>query len=63
MFSDSDIISKYTRAQALQDGQLIDVSKVASEMGFTYPIAITQNLWHSWIEPTPKAKEYPVHSP
>ena len=58
MFSDNDIISKYTRTQALQDGQLIDVSQVASEMGFTYPIAITRNLWHSWIEPAPKAKEY-----
>ena len=58
MFSDSDIISKYTRAQALKDGELIDVSQVAKEAGFKYPVAITRNLWHSWVEPTTKAKEY-----
>lgn len=37
-------ISVYTRAQALDDGVLVDVSTVAREAGFRYPVAITQAL-------------------
>lgn len=37
-------ISVYTRAQALADGALVDVSKMAREAGITYPVAVTQAL-------------------
>jgi len=46
-----NVISIYTRAQALQDGCLIDVSELAREAGFKWPIAITDHLYHSYIVP------------
>lgn len=45
MFTDADIISSYTRASALEDGQLIDVSEVAREAGFSLPVAVTRAVW------------------
>ena len=58
MFSENDIVSRYTRAQAIEDGELIDVTETAKEAGFKWPVAITQNLWASWIVPSEKAKNY-----
>ncbi len=42
-----EVISSYTRVQALEDGELIDVSKTAKEAGFVFPIAVTRNLFYS----------------
>lgn len=42
--SDSDfgsVIFTYTRTQALEDGQLVDISGLAKEAGFKYSVAIT----------------------
>jgi len=36
-----EVISSYSRAQAIEDGFLVDVSKLAQEAGFKYPVAIT----------------------
>ncbi len=36
-----EIISRYTRAQAIEDGVLVDVSELASEAGFIMPVALT----------------------
>jgi hypothetical protein len=38
MFEHADLISAYSRSQALADGVLIDVSVPASLMGFLYPV-------------------------
>ena len=38
-------ISTYTRADALADGFLIDISTVAREAGITFPTAITAAAW------------------
>ena len=38
-------VSCYSRAQAIEDGVLIDVTKTAKEAGFRIPVAITQALW------------------
>jgi hypothetical protein len=46
-----NVISIYTRAQALQDGVLIDVSELAREAGFTWPVAATDHLYHNYIVP------------
>ena len=46
----AEIISTYTRKQAIEDGVLIDVSEMAKEAGIKHPTAITQNLWSSWVE-------------
>jgi hypothetical protein len=40
-----DVISIYTRTQAIEDGQLIDVSETAQEAGFTLPVAMTATVW------------------
>lgn len=45
-----EVIYAYTRAEAIEDGVLIDVSETAKEAGITVPVAVTQNLWSSWIE-------------
>ena len=38
-------IYSYSRAQAIEDGVLIDVSDIAKEAGFRVPVALTQALW------------------
>ena len=43
------VISTYTRAQALQDGVLVDVSDTAREAGFSIPVAVTRNVWNRLI--------------
>jgi hypothetical protein len=45
MFEDADLIRRYTRADALRDGVLIDVSTTAKEAGFKYPVALTAAAW------------------
>ena len=39
------VISVYTRAQAIEDGILVDVSETAREAGFRIPVAITRTVW------------------
>jgi hypothetical protein len=41
----SEPISVYTRAQAIADGVLIDVSRRAKEAGFAWPVAVTSRVW------------------
>lgn len=36
-----EVISTYTRAQAIADGVLFDISKLATEYGIAFPVAIT----------------------
>ena len=40
-----EIICSYTRAQAIKDGVLIDVSEAAKEAGFKIPVAMTDTVW------------------
>ena len=35
----------YTRAQAIADGLLVDVSLTAREAGFSVPVAVTKGVW------------------
>ena len=39
------VISTYTRAQAIEDGVLIDVGSMAKEAGFKWPVALTAAVW------------------
>ena len=54
MTSENDLfgepIYSYTRAQALADGVLVDVSTLAKQAGFKIPTAVTDTVWHSFIE-------------
>jgi hypothetical protein len=40
-----EVIFRYTRAQAIADGVLVDVSELASEAGFCWPVAVTAEVW------------------
>ena len=39
------VIFSYTRAQAIADGVLVDVSELAREAGFRFPVAVTAGVW------------------
>jgi hypothetical protein len=45
MFDDADLIHSYTRADALRDGVLIDVTATAAEAGIRWPVALTCAAW------------------
>ena len=53
MFEEADLIHRYTRAQAIEDGVLIDVSAVAREAGITYPVALTRAAWERCVTVPP----------
>ena len=42
------VVSAYTRAQAIEDGTLIDISDIAVRF-FKIPVAVTSTIW-AWLE-------------
>lgn len=44
------VISRYTRAEAIQDGVLIDVSEMAQEAGIKHPTAVTSAVWNEYVK-------------
>lgn len=44
------VIYGYSRAQAISDGLLVDVSTMAKEAGFTVPVALTSAAWSDCVE-------------
>ncbi len=44
-----EVIYAYTRAQALADGVLVDVSETAREAGFRWPVAMTCTAWDDCV--------------
>ncbi len=44
-----DVISSYSRAQAIEDGVLIDAGELAQEAGFSYPVALTSAVWDDCV--------------
>jgi len=57
--SDSDsspfgpILFSYSREAALADGVLVDLSDLAREAGFKIPLAVTETVYHSYLDPSP----------
>src|SRR5713226_2372951 len=49
-WDDADVIYAYTRAQALEDGVLVDVSETAKEAGINFPVALTATVWGQYVE-------------
>jgi hypothetical protein len=47
------VIYSYTRNQAIEDGELVDVSSTAKEAGFKLSVAVTRSVWCQYIEWTP----------
>ena len=50
-FENVPVIFSYARAQAIEDGVLVDLTKWARETGFKIPVACTATLWHQYIMP------------
>lgn len=53
MFEDAYLIHRYTRAEALKDGTLVDVTETARGVGFRIPVALTRTAWSdcvAWAE-------------
>jgi len=44
-----ELIYSYTRAEALADGVLVDVSELAAEAGFRIPVALTCGAWQQSV--------------
>jgi hypothetical protein len=53
MFDKADLISSYSRADAIRDGVLIDVSQTAREAGIRYPVALTRGVWERCVTVPP----------
>ena len=49
-WDDAEVISSYTRAQAIEDGVLIDVTETAKEAGIKFPVALTSTVWGQCVE-------------
>ena len=56
-----EVISTYTRAQAIEDGVLIDAGSMASEAGFKWPVALTSAVWADCVAWTEDDSEQQVH--
>jgi hypothetical protein len=67
LFADAEVISRYTRRQAIEDGVLVQLSgegyegdawvpAMVAEAGFKFPIAMTAEAFSRYVELTPAAK-------
>jgi len=54
---DFELISVYTRADALADGNLVDVTETAREAGIKIPVALTRAVWDRYVALTPAAEQ------
>ena len=50
MFDNRDLIHNPTRADAIRDGSLIDITKFVHEAGFRFPIALTRAVWERCVK-------------
>jgi hypothetical protein len=55
------VISTYTRAQAIEDGVLIDPGSMAKEAGFKWPVALTADAWADCVAWTEDDSQQQVH--
>ncbi len=44
-----NVVSRYSRADAIADGVLIEVSELAKQAGFRYPVAMTAAAWSDCV--------------
>lgn len=49
LFDGAEVISVYTRAQAIADGVLVDVSDAARQLGIRFPVAMTEAAWMRYV--------------
>ena len=56
-----EVTSTYTRAQAIEDGVLIDAGSMAQDAGFKWPVAVTSAAWAdcvAWSEDDNRQQVY-----
>src|SRR5262245_4121103 len=61
LFDDAEVISTYSRRQAIEDGVLVDLRQgelndLINEAGFRWPIACTSTVFFECIDVTPAAR-------
>lgn len=49
LFDEATVICAYTRAQAIADGVLVDVSETAREAGLRWPTVVTRAVWERYV--------------
>lgn len=57
-WKDAEVLVSYTRAQAIADGVLRDVSTMAEEAGFKFPVAISSAAWNDAVEWSKENESY-----
>lgn len=45
-----ELLSIYTRKEAIEDGALIDVTEAAKEAGIKWPVALTDTVYNMFVE-------------
>lgn len=56
-----EVISSYTREQAINDGVLVEVGDISKEAGFKIPVALTRAAWAdcvAWDDNDSKRQTY-----
>lgn len=51
------VIASYSRAEAIADGTLVDVTETAREAGIRHPTALTREVWEAYVALSPAAIE------
>lgn len=50
-WEDIDVVHSYTRKQAIEDGDLVQVdAQLSSQAGLKWPVAIHRNVWDKYVE-------------
>jgi hypothetical protein len=47
------VIHSVSRQDLLQDGVLVDVTPLARQAGFTFPVAVGRSVWEAYVEVPP----------
>ena len=48
-FAEAEVLYAYTRKQALEDGEQVDVSETAREAGIRFPVFLTRAVWEKYV--------------
>ena len=49
LFAGAEVLYSYTRKQALEDGEQVDVSVTAAEVGIRFPVFLTRAVWEKYV--------------
>lgn len=56
IFEDATVVHSYSRAQAIEDGVLVDIGTTAREAGFRFPVAMTRSVWDKFVKVPPRVE-------